>query len=305
MKTSDKSKYFVVGLVLIVALIILVFGIMFLDEQDPRETKVQYFVMFEQVSTLQPGDPIKVNGVKSGKVSHIALHQASRKVLVTLDVVDSIRIPDNSDFRVRNIGLMGERQVVISLGDSPEYLEKGAQIEGQFDAGIAEVMGYAGVVFDSTAVLLKVVKEVLDSTVANDRFKESFKSIFAKAERLEDRLEVMIDDTDPVLQSSLGNLKRASVKVNQFLDNNMGSLETLLTQTTESTTKTKVLLTKVDSLTNRLLALSGKLQATDNTVGAMLNDTAFYNKLNTTLISTDSLFNVIIDDGLDVNVDIF
>ncbi|MGL1900996.1 MAG: MlaD family protein [Fibrobacterales bacterium] len=305
MKASDKSKYFVVGMVLIVALIILVFGIMFLDEQDPRETKVQYFVMFEQVSTLQPGDPIKINGVKSGKVAHIALHQASRKVLVTLDVIDSIRIPVNSDFRVRNIGLMGERQVVISLGDSPNYLKKGDQIEGHFDAGIAEVMGYAGEVFDSTAVLLKVVKEVLDSTVANDRFKESFKSIFAKAERLEDRLEIMIDDTDPVLQSSLGNLKQASVKVNQFLDNNMGSLEQLLKQTTESTTKTKVLLTKVDSLTNRLLVLSEKLQATDNTVGAMLNDTAFYNKLNTTLISTDSLFNVIIDDGLDVNVDIF
>ncbi len=305
MKASEKSKYFVVGLVLIVALIILVFGIMFLDEQDPREQKVPYFVIFDQVSTLQPGDPVKINGVKSGKVSHIALHQSTRKVLVTLEVIDSIQIPKNSNFKVQNIGLMGERQIAISLGDGDEFLKKGDQVFGEFDAGIAEVMGYAGDVFDSTAVLLSMIKEVLDSTVANDRFKESFVAIVAKAERLEDKLDYMIDKTDPVLSKSLNNLKNASIKVNAFLDKNTQPIEQLLTNTTEITEESKVLLTKVDALTERLNALTQKMQADDNTIGALLNDTAFFNQLNTTLLSTDSLFNVIINDGLDVNIDIF
>jgi len=47
------------------------------------------------------------------------------------------------------------------------------------------------------------------------------------------------------------------------------------------------------------------VQSKDNTVGILLSDRKLHDDLVKTVHSADSLFRVILHDGLDVNVDIF
>ena len=136
------ALYFSVGLVVILALIILVFGIFFLNEKDPRETYNTFHLRFTQVSTLVLDDPVKVNGVKLGKVEAIEL--SGHRVVVTIRLRTDVKIPKDSEIRVQNIGIMGERQIGIILGDQMEYFAPGDTITGRFDAGIAEAIGVAG-----------------------------------------------------------------------------------------------------------------------------------------------------------------
>ena len=300
---KNTSLYFAVGLVVILAVVILVFGMFFLNDKDPRETFNTFYLRFSQVSTLVLDDPVKVNGVKLGKVENIEL--SGHRVTVTVRLRTDVKIPKDSEVLFQNIGIMGERQIGMILGDSSQYFNPGDTIVGLFDAGIAEAIGLAGEVFDSTKVLIQSVKGVLNSTIAAPEFQDQFKTILTKAEDLEDRLIVIVKQTDPQLKKSLNSLNEATVKVNTLLDNVEEPVNNLFVNTNGLIKNADQLINELNQVTNRLSILTQKLQAKDNTAGLLLNDRALYDDLMLTVHSADSLFRIILQDGLDINVDFF
>lgn len=238
-----------------------------------------------------------------GKVESIKL--SGHRVVVSIRLRTDVKIPKDSEVRVQNIGIMGERQIGMILGDSIIYFNPGDTIDGQFDAGIAEAIGLAGEVFDSTKVLIESVKVVLNSTIASPEFETQFKTILAKAEDIEDRLILIVKHTDPQLKKSLASLNEATVKVNALLDNVEEPINTLFANSNGLIKNADNLVGDLDKVTKHLAALTEKLQAKDNTVGLLLNDRVLYDDLITTVHSADSLFRIILQDGLDINVDFF
>ena len=300
---KNSSLYFVVGLVVLLAIVILVFGMLFLNDKDPRTKYNTFYLRFPQVSTLALDDPVKVNGVKLGKVETIELsgHRVTVKILLRTDV----KIPKDSEIRVQNIGIMGERQIGMILGDKEEYFNPNDTIQGQFDAGIAEALGLAGEVCDSTMVLIQSVKHVLDSTIAHPEFQGRFTTILTKAESLEDRLLQVVKETDPQLKKSLASLHDATGKVNTLLDDVKQPIDNLFAGTETLISDASLLLQNLDSVTQHLNELTKKLESKDNTAGILLNDRQLHDDLVQTVRSADSLFRIILQDGLDINVDIF
>ncbi|MCQ2089666.1 MAG: MlaD family protein [Fibrobacter sp.] len=302
-----SALYFSVGLVVILAVIILVFGVFFLNEKDPRETFNTFYLRFTQVSTLVIDDPVKVNGVKLGKVEKIEL--SGHRVTVTIRLRTDVKIPKDSEIRVQNIGIMGERQIGMILGDSAEYFAPNDTINGQFDAGIAEAIGLAGEVCDSTKVLLESVKQALNQTIVNPDFQERFKTLLIKAEKLEDRLMTMLNTTDPQLKKSLDGLNKVTVKVNELIDGVKSPVDNLFAGTDKLMGNANNLVGELEGVTKHLDELlsqvQGKLDSKNNTAGLLLNDRALHDDLVKTVHSADSLFRVILKDGLDINVDLF
>jgi len=300
---KDKKLYLIVGFVVLLTMVVLVFGVFFLNDSDPREKFHRFYFRFTQVSTLTLDDPVKVNGVKLGKVETMELK--GTRVIVGIRLRDDVKITKDAEIRVQNIGLMGERQIGILLGDSLTYWKPGDTIPGVFDAGIAEAMGLAGEVFDSTRVLVKVVKGVVDSTFATPEFRARFNGLLARTELLETRVGTLIDETDPKLKETLGRLNDAGRKVNEVLDENRMPIHSIVTDAQGLTKDSKSMLRSMDSLMRRVDVLVGKLQSQDNTVGILLNDRTLHDDLSKTVVSADSLFKTILKDGLDVNVSFF
>ena len=302
-----SALYFSVGLVVILAIVILVFGVFFLNEKDPRETYNTFYLRFTQVSTLVLDDPVKVNGVKLGKVENIEL--SGHRVVVTVRLRTDVKIPKDSEIRVQNIGIMGERQIGMILGDSTEYFSPKDTINGQFDAGIAEAIGLAGEVCDSTKVLLESVKQALNQTIVNPDFQERFKTLLVKAEKLEDRLMLMLNTTDPQLKKSLEGLNKVTVKVNELIDGVKYTVDSLFAGTDKLMGDANNLVGELEGVTKHLDELLSKVQrkldSKNNTAGLLLNDRALHDDLVRTVHSADSLFRVILKDGLDINVDLF
>ncbi len=304
---KNSALYFSVGLVVILALVILVFGIFFLNEKDPRETYNTFYLRFTQVSTLVLDDPVKVNGVKLGKVEAIEL--SGHRVVVTVRLRTDVKIPKDSEIRVQNIGIMGERQIGMILGDETNYFAPGDTITGQFDAGIAEALGLAGEVCDSTKVLLESVKEALNQTIVNPEFQNRFKTLLVKAENLEDRMMLLLNTTDPQIKKSLAGLNQVTVKVNELIDGVKAPIDNMFASTEKVMGNANQLMGELDGVTKHLDELlnnvQSKINSKDNTAGILLNDKALHDDLVKTIHSADSLFRVILKDGLDVNVDIF
>ena len=69
------------------------------------------------------------------------------------------------------------------------------------------------------------------------------------------------------------------------------------------------LISELEGVTKHLDGLIAKVQAKmdskDNTVGILLNDRTLHDDLVKTVHSADSLFRIILQDGLDINVDFF
>lgn len=300
---KNSVLYFSVGLVVLLAIVILVFGMFFLNEKDPRETFHTYYLRFTQVSTLVLDDPVKVNGVKMGKVEDISL--AGHRVVVRIRLRTDVKIPKDSEIRVQNIGIMGERQIGMILGDAESYWAPGDTINGQFDAGIAEALGLAGEVCDSTKVLLESVKSALNGTIANPEFQDRFKTLLVKAEGLEDRLMTMVNTTDPQLKKSLASLNEVMGKVDALVEGVKPPLDGLFANADKVIGNADGLVGELEGVTKHLDELIAKVQSKDNTVGVLLSDRKLHDDLVKTVHSADSLFRVILHDGLDVNVDIF
>ena len=300
---KNSVLYFSVGLVVLLAIVILVFGMFFLNEKDPRETFHTYYLRFTQVSTLVLDDPVKVNGVKMGKVEDISL--AGHRVVVRIRLRTDVKIPKDSEIRVQNIGIMGERQIGMILGDAETYWAPNDTINGQFDAGIAEALGLAGEVCDSTKVLLESVKAALNGTIASPDFQDRFRTILAKAESLEDRLMTMVSTTDPQLKKSLASLNEVMGKVDALVDGVKPPLDGLFANADKVIGNADGLVGELEGVTKHLDELIAKVQSKDNTVGVLLSDRKLHDDLVKTVHSADSLFRVILHDGLDVNVDFF
>jgi phospholipid/cholesterol/gamma-HCH transport system substrate-binding protein len=210
---------------------------------------------------------------------------------------------------VQNIGIMGERQIGMILGDSASYFAPGDTITGQFDAGIAEALGLVGEVCDSTKVLLESVKQALNQTIVNPEFQERFKTLLVKAETLEDRVLVMLNTADPQLRKSLEGLNRVTVKVNDLIDGVKPPIDNMFANTEKVMGNADKLLGELEQVTSHLdelvVKVQKKIESKDNTVGILLNDRTLHDDLVKTVHSADSLVRIILQDGLDINVDFF
>src|SRR3989339_403388 len=111
-----KQTDFIVGFVITVSIAILVFGIIYLKEYNIGRKQQIIYALFDDVGTLTEGDPVKINGVKMGKVTLRSLK--NNQVLVTMEMDASVVIPSDSRITIQNVGLMGERMIGIRLGKS-------------------------------------------------------------------------------------------------------------------------------------------------------------------------------------------
>lgn len=300
---TNRKNNIVVGLFVILSLLILLFGVYFLKETVPGRKSDSYHVLFPQVSTLQDGDPVKVNGVKMGKVQGIELQGS--KVRVNLKLDKGIQLPKDSEVRIQNIGLMGERQIGIQLGQSDQYWPPGAELEGKLDAGIAEAMGVAGEVFVESETLVRSLRNIMDSTVGKPEFVASFNNVVGQTEELSTRLNAFIQEIDPQVKHSLANLQDASSRVHILLKDQEVPVRNIIQNGQEVSDKLREVVEKADRVADEMNRLLAKVNSSNSTLGAMLNDSTFYLELRGTMNSADSLFRRIEKKGLDVNVNLF
>ena len=289
---NSRSQNIAVGAFVLAALAILVFGVYFLKETVPGRSTDTYSAHFDQVSTLQEGDPVKVNGVKSGRVLSIALD--GTRVLVRFEIAHGIRLPKDSEVRIQNIGLMGERQLGIRMGASAESVPVGGSFEGRLDAGIAEADRLA-----------KTLRRVVDSTVGRPEFADRVNNLLGSAEDLTSRLDALAKDVDPQIREGVRNFDGLSRDMRGFADRQKPQVEKILLDGSDVMARSRRIAERGERAAQNLEDILAKLNAGKGTAGALLNDTLLHRDLTAALRSADSLFRSMKTKGLNVNVDLF
>src|SRR5512138_1054049 len=135
---NNISAELKVGASVLMAAAILLLGILWVKDYRLGISRYDCNVHFSNVGTLEPGDPVTVMGVKKGLVNHIRID--GDRVLVTFSLDKDVAMHSDAKITLMSSGLMGERFINIEPGTSSDLLDSSDPIEGEYSAGIPEIM---------------------------------------------------------------------------------------------------------------------------------------------------------------------
>ncbi len=121
------------SLILIISLICIFYYSSKINLFNNVET-LQINSSFFDIGNTSIGNDVKINGVKVGEVSKIKLDQDSYMAIITSSIEKSIKIPDDSVFKISNNGFIGTSYIEIKLGNSNEILKNNDYSVNNIDA---------------------------------------------------------------------------------------------------------------------------------------------------------------------------
>jgi phospholipid/cholesterol/gamma-HCH transport system substrate-binding protein len=130
--SSERGLEFKVGLLILISSAILI-GFIFVLGNFSLRSGFKIYVDFDYIGSLQPGAPVKVSGIKVGKVSDVDFHGGKIddklgkrvQVRVTVWIEDRVResIRKDAEFYINTAGVLGEQYLEIVPGKDWEHPE--------------------------------------------------------------------------------------------------------------------------------------------------------------------------------------
>ncbi len=272
------SREAMIGFTGVIALVLLFFTIKFLQGVSLFTTQDTYYINFRNAKALAKSSPVYADGYNVGIVSDIRYDydHPGTGVIVEIAVEDGMRIPVGTT-AVLDEAMLGGCTLNLMMGNNP--VERYA---------VGDTIPAA----DNNGLMAKAADMIpkLEQTLAKvDTLLTTLNTLAA-----DPNLQKILANTE-VLTS---NLDQSSRNLNHLLQKEVPAM----TQTFNDAGKNVVALTdklnrldlegtmaKVDGTMSNVNKMTQRLNATDNNVGLLLNDTTLYGNLNRTANSAAQL----------------
>ena len=278
------TKELTIGLCVILALLILFFGIDYLKGINVFKAANYYYVSYTNVNGLAISAPVTANGYKVGQVREIAYEYDNPghvKVEVSLD--KALRIPQGTKAMLVT-DLLGTASIALNMPDStPDYHNVGDKLIGEVATGMMD--NVANDVLPAVTSLVPKIDSLLTSITAL----MADPALTSSIRRL-DNITANLESTTSQLSKSMASMPavmNSAKGVAGNLDSISSDLKVLSAELREmplDSTMQNVYATTA-SLRNMLETLKSK----DSSLGLLMNDPGLYNNLNNAVGSLDSL----------------
>lgn len=293
MKYSRELK---VGLVTLVAVASLYYGINFLKGQDLFLNKNIVYAEYQQVDGLSPSRPVNINGLKVGVVDQIYFHpNGSGSLMVAMNITTDFQIPNNSVARISS-DLLGNRSVELVLGDSPVSINSGDTLASKVQLSLAEeVNEQVRPIKEKAEKLIGSIDTVmiLASAFLNEETRNNFRNTFGKLQDVVNRLSNAVQRSEESIISSVDDLG----KITSTVEENRGELDAIfknLASLSDSLANInfKQTVSNLDSTLQKANTVMAKIDAGAGSAGALLNERELYDNL---VAATEQLNLVLLD----------
>ena len=253
---------------------------------------VTYKTVLKDASGIFEKSSIKVAGINAGRIKSIELH-GSEGALLTFEMLEGIKLTNNSRLKIKSVGFLGDKYLDIILGDqNAEKLPPESMIPASGGEGFEELTKDAGEVLKEVKEIAKTIKESL----RDDQGKNMVKEIIANIH----------DITSSLKRLTTGN----EDKINQIVDEVKAISEQLAFETDRSQkdslmgdlSKIGPILDKADTAVNDLKIIMADLKDGKGTIGKLLRDDAVVDQVSQTLSSVNRLVNRINNIEADIGL---
>lgn len=278
------NKELVIGISVIVAILILIFGIDYLKGINLFRPAHYYLAYYDNVDELTISSPVLINGYKVGQVREVNFNYAKPgKVEVVMALDKNLKLPEGTCAYMSTTMLSGAR-IELSMGKGPDMLPSGSEVPSGIKDGLMSSV-QDGLMPAITGILPKV-----DSLLYNLNLLVADPALAASIQRL-DGITGNLLATTQGLNSTMNNqvprLANNTVKITQSLDTIVGNLGQLSYQLKSLTLNATV--DNVNQVTANLSQFSKQLNDKNSTLGLLTSDPELYNRLNQVSADIDSL----------------
>ena len=138
--TKEETKNLKMGLS-VLGIILLAFFIILFSRDDISHKDggkyYQIYARFNRTDGLMIGDAVRVAGVDVGRVVGAKLDD-NFKAIMTLEVKEAVKLPDDSSAAIVSSGVMGNKYIEIEPGGSEDMIAPGGEFSYTQDAMVLE-----------------------------------------------------------------------------------------------------------------------------------------------------------------------
>ena len=145
MKDERKTEIRV-GLTVLIGILVFIWILGWAKNFSIKSNEHFVKVRFTNVSGLEIGDQVTVNGMRKGYVKEMLVEP--NNVLVELSIENDVQLKEDATFAISMLDLMGGKKIEVFPGTSLNTYDNKKISEGKFYADIPSVMSLFGSVQD-------------------------------------------------------------------------------------------------------------------------------------------------------------
>jgi phospholipid/cholesterol/gamma-HCH transport system substrate-binding protein len=301
MKDQRKTEL-KVGIAVVVGIILFIWILTWAKSFSLSATDRILKVSFKNVSGLEIGDQVTINGVKKGFVDDLKVQ--GDDVIVKLSVEKDAPIKEDAVFRIAMLDLMGGKKVEIYPGKAEQLIDYSKVHVGSFTADIATVMSMVGdAQGDITASIkdMKITLTALNNYLTDKQLNQNIKSSVDNLSEAARKLNLMLDENRENLRKLIGNSVELSEEAKNFLTKNKDELGNSLKEF-------NALLEKTNSLVAKANEFADEIKSKKNNLGKLVYDEDMYSSITQSINKLNELTTLILEqlkgDGFKVDADV-
>ena len=300
MKIYSEVK---IGVVVLAALALLIWGLNFLKGENLLSTKKEYYAVYSKIDGLVEGNPVLVNGYKVGQVGKISFHpDMSGEVLVKFIVsIPSIKLPKDTEAKIFSSDLLGSKAVELVIGYDTSYcLQPGDTFTSSIEINLQESVNL------QIAPLKKKTEELISSLdsaviiiqqILNEKARENLGKGFESIKRSFEKFESAANSIDQIMSENQGRISDIFAKI-QAIASNLNKNNEQLSNVIQNFSTISDSLAKANITTTLKSAekalgdaaiIMEKIKSGEGTMGMLVNNDSLYLNLESASKKLDNL----------------
>lgn len=299
MKISNETK---VGALTAIAITLLILGFNFLKGESLFKSGDFLYAKFVDAKGLQKSNPVYVNGVQIGSIYNVESDESLKNILVTIKLSKAYKIPTNSQALVRENPL-GTNSVQINLGDSKAFFKSNDTIATiNSESLLGSITNQLSPLSDQLKSTLGSLNKVLNNidSIFNPETKNNLQQVIANVAQMTMSLHESSLSLQAMLDKENGSITQSLNNVNSFTKNlakNNYRIDSILSNVQVTTKKLskadfESTLNEFKKAATELNTTIAKINSSQGSLGALVNDKTLYNNLTNTVRSA----NILMDD---------
>lgn len=261
------------------------------------KTQRQVKVIFDDVAGLDEKSPVRVAGVRKGKVAAIRL-LPNGKAEVTLDIDNDVPLHANASGRVASLGLLGEKYVELDPGNpnAPATPPQGTvTLRGTAPASIDQVTNQVSAIATDVKAITESMRHAMAGPAGQQRLEdivENVRQITAETRELIAANRANVDASVENIRAITADLRTEIPKIASSIDRTAdeigGTVGENRPDVRHLVENLRGLSADLRTTSANLNDITGQVKSGQGTVGKLIYDQEAYTRLNTALGSVES-----------------
>lgn len=270
-----------VGIMSVLAVFVLYFGLNFLKGVDIFSPISYYYAVYDNIGGLVPSSPVYVKGLKVGQVEEIKYDFSKEKSFtVKISISKDILVPEYTFIELYDDGLMGGKAMQLvydPYANSTKMMTPGDTIPSKAALGLmgqlaGDLMPKIESIATQTDSLIHSVRKIVDSPELNNSLK-SIEKASGELAKSSVGLKKLIDKDVPLLIGDVNDIT--------------GDLKVITTNLSKVDYASTI--EQVDLTVRDLKTITSQITESKGSLGLLVNDKGFYVNLSNTMSSTNDL----------------